>query len=217
MSGPMQGLIGKKLGMTQVFDEAGRSIPVTVIEAGPCVVVQRKTSERDGYDAVQLGFSEQKESRVTRAQLERFKKAKVTPMRRLREFRLDNGDDAEVGATVKADIFEGVGLVDVTGITKGRGFQGVVKRHRMSGGRMTHGAGSKRRVGSIGQCSYPARVAKGKRMPGHMGHVRRTQQNLQVVRIDAEQNLLLVKGAIPGPTGALVAVKKSLKKAGKSE
>lgn len=209
----MEGLIGKKIGMTQVWDDQGRRVAVTVIEAGPCPVVQLKTSATDGYESAQLGYGEQKEHRVTKPLLERFKKASVTPCRTLREFKLDDGESVNVGDAITVTMFEGVSHVDVIGITKGRGFAGVVKRHRMRGGRMTHGGHSKRRVGSIGQCSYPARVAKGQRMPGHMGHVRVTTQNLAVVQVRSEENLLLVKGAVPGPMGATIIVKKALKKA----
>jgi len=212
----MQGLIGRKLGMTQVYDGEGRRVPVTVIEAGPCVVVQRKTSDRDGYDAVQLGFGTQKEHRVTRAVMARYKKAGTGAMRHLREFTVDVGEDIQAGQTVDATIFEGVSHVDVVGVSKGRGFQGVVKRHRMAGGRMTHGGHSKRRVGAIGQCAYPGRVAKGQRMPGHMGNVRVTQQNLRVVEIRSADNLVLVRGAVAGPTGGMVLILKALKKAVKS-
>lgn len=208
----MKGLIGKKLGMTQVFDKEGHRTAVTVIEAGPCVVVQRKTKEMDGYDAIQLGFQEQKEHRLTKPVLGHFKRANSSPKRYLNEFKVEYGDEVKQGDTVTASIFEGVSFVDVTGKTKGRGFQGVVKRWRMRGGPMSHGGHSKRRVGSIGQCSFPARVVKGKRMPGHMGDRKVTQQNLKVVELQGEKNLLLVRGAIPGPNGTIVLVKKSLKK-----
>lgn len=208
----MQGLIGKKLGMTQVFDESGRRVAVTVLEVGPCVVIQRKTRENDGYDAVQVGFQEQKPHRVSKPAMGRFTKANSVPMSFLREFAVEGEEELNPGDTVKADLFEGVTHVDVTGVTKGRGFQGVVKRFRAGGGRMTHGGHSRRRVGSIGQCSYPANVAKNQIMPGHMGHVKVTQQNLRVVQLRGEENLLLVKGAVPGPTGGVVVVKKALKK-----
>jgi len=212
----MQGLIGRKMGMTQVFDDQGHRVAVTVIEAGPCVVIQKKTAEKDGYDAVQLGFGEQKAHRVTKPQLARYKHADTTPKRLLKEFSLDDGEDFDVGDAVTVNgVFDEVTHVDVTAMTKGRGFQGVVKRHRMGGGRMTHGGHSKRRVGSIGQCSYPANVAKGQRMPGQMGRVRVTQQNLKIVAVRGEDNLLLVRGAVPGPTGGFVVVRKALKKAGK--
>jgi large subunit ribosomal protein L3 len=214
----MQGLIGKKMGMTQVFDAEGRRVAVTVIQAGPCRVVQRKTLENDGYAAVQLGFGEQKAHRVGKAELGRFKRIDAPPCRCLREFGVDNGEELKAGDTVTvADVFGETRFVDVVGITKGRGFQGAVKRYRMGGGRMTHGGHSKRRIGAIGQCAYPARVAKGKRMPGHMGRVRVTLQNLAVVQVRGEDNLLLVRGAVPGPTGALVEIRKALKKAGKGQ
>lgn len=210
----MNGLIGKKLGMTQIYDSEGRRVAVTVIAAGPCVVVQRKTRERDGYDAVQLGYGAQKASRVHKAALGAFSKAGVEPQRILREFPCAGADVPAVGAKVTVSVFQGVTHVDVIGTTKGRGFAGVVKRHGMGGGRMTHGGHSKRRVGSIGQCSYPARVAKGQKMPGHMGSVRVTQQSLRLLDVRGDENLLLVQGAVPGPNGGLVIVNKALKKAG---
>ena len=212
----MQGLIGKKLGMTQVYDDAGRRLPVTVIEAGPCVVVQRKTKETDGYQSVQLGFVETRESRVTKPRMGAFKKANAAPQKILREFAVDEGDEQQAGDTVSVNIFEDVPFVDIVGTTKGRGFAGVMKRHNMAGGRMTHGGHSKRRVGSIGQCSYPARVAKNQRMPGHMGNIRVTTQNLRVVGIRPDDNVLLVHGAVPGATGGILFIKKAIKKAGKA-
>ncbi|MDA3797879.1 MAG: 50S ribosomal protein L3 [Kiritimatiellae bacterium] len=208
----MQGLIGKKLGMTQIFDKDGARIAVTVVEAGPCPVIQKKTKDVDGYEAVQLGFDEMKESRVTKPMLGKFKKAGVAPCRFLAEFKMDEGEEVNEGDSVTTSIFEADIFLDVVGVTKGRGFQGVVKRHNMAGGRMTHGGHSKRRVGSIGQCSYPARVAKGQRMPGHMGASRVSQQNLKLAEIRAEDNLLLIKGSIPGANGSVVIVKKALKK-----
>lgn len=212
----MQGLIGKKVGMTQVFDGDGRRVAVTVLQAGPCKVIQRKRRATDGYDAVQLGFEEQKEQRVTKAARGRFAKAGTAPHRILREFRVAEDEDLDTGAELTAALFDDVEYVDVVGVSKGRGFQGVVKRHRMAGGRMTHGGHSKRRPGAIGQCSYPARVAKGTRLPGHMGHVRVKQQNLRVLQVRGDENLLLVHGAVPGATGGLVLITKALKKAGKS-
>ena len=212
----MQGLIGKKLGMTQVYDANGRRVAVTVIEAGPCLVTQSKTVETDGYESVQLGFGKQKEQRVSKPRLGRFKKLEAGPLRHLKEFKLDDGDEVKEGDEVTASIFEGVSHVDITGITKGRGFQGALKRHNMAGGRKTHGGHSKRRPGAIGQCAYPGRVAKGKRMPGHMGHIRITVQNLRVVELRGEENLLLIQGAVPGATGTIVEVRKALKKADKS-
>jgi large subunit ribosomal protein L3 len=208
----MEGLIGKKLGMTQVFDAKGARVPVTVIAAGPCVVVQRKTLTRDGYEAVQLGFGEQRRRRVTKPALGRFRKANTAPKRVLAEFAVQGGDELKEGDTVSLSLFEGTSHVDVTGVSKGQGFQGVVKRHGMRGGPQTHGGHSKRRVGSIGQNAFPARVNKGKRMPGHSGHVRVTQQNLRVVELRMEDHMLLVEGAVPGPTGGVVLVRKALKK-----
>jgi len=208
----MQGLIGKKLGMTQVFDGEGHRVAVTVVEAGPCVVVQKKTAEKDGYEAVQLGFGEHTEKNVPKAALSRFKKAGTTPKVWLREFTLDRGEEVKEGDTITAAIFEGVSHVDVMGTTKGRGFQGVVRRHRMRGGPMTHGGHSKRRIGSNGQNAFPARVLKGKRMPGHLGNVRMTQQNLKVVQVRGTENVLLIRGSIPGPNGSVIVVKKALKK-----
>ncbi len=203
--------------MTQVFDAEGHQVAVTAIEAGPCVIVQRKTKANDGYDAVQLGFEDAKEQRVTKPELGKFKKAGSSPKRIMKELAVDEDDESKAGETVSVvDVFEGVAFVDVVGTTKGRGFAGVVKRHNMAGGRMTHGGHSKRRVGSIGQCAYPGRVAKGRRMPGHMGNIRVTTQNLRVVGIRPDDNVVLVHGAIPGPTGGIVLVKKALKKTGKS-
>jgi large subunit ribosomal protein L3 len=211
----MDGLIGTKQGMTQVHDGQGRYVAVTVLEVGPCIVVQRKTKSQDGYDAVQVGFGEQKEHRVSRPLLARFKKAGVTPKRWLREFRLGEGEDLKAGDSVGVKIFEGVSHVDVSGAGTGRGFQGVVRRHHMRGGKMTHGGHSKRRVGSIGQRATPGNVERGKRMPGHMGNRRVTQQSLAVVAVRGEENVLLVRGAVPGPTGSLVIVRKALKRAEK--
>ena len=211
----MQGLIGKKLGMTQIFDDDGKRIAVTVIEAGPCVVLQRKTMDRDGYEAVQLGFGSVKEKKAGKAACGRFKKAGVEPCAALKEFALDNGEDPEIGSVVNSSIFEGVSHVDIDGTSKGRGFQGVVKRYNAAGGRMTHGGHSKRRIGAIGQCSYPARVAKGQHMPGHMGNVKVTNQNLRLAKVRPDDNLLLVRGAVPGPAGRLVFIRKALKKQSK--
>lgn len=213
----MQGLIGRKVGMTQVFDSEGRRVAVTVVEAGPCVVVQRKTQDKDGYDAVQLGFFEMAERKATKPALGRFKKIDKPPMRHLTEFRIDASDEIKEGDTLTAGLFDGVAYVDVTGMTKGRGFQGVVKRHGMAGGRMSHGGHSKRRGGAVGQCAYPARIAKGQRMPGHMGMVQVTQQNLRLVAIREDEGLLLVQGAIPGPTGGVIVVRKALKKKGEAK
>lgn len=198
--------------MTRVFGDEGRQIPVTVIEVGPCVVVQRKTKVRDGYDALQVGYGDIKESRASRPHAGQFKAASLTPKRFQAEFGLDSGEDFKAGDAITAAVLDGVSYVDVTGVTKGRGFQGVVKRHHMSGGPMTHGGHSKRRIGSIGCRSFPGRIHKGKRMPGHMGNVQVTTQNLKVVQLRTADNLLLVGGAVPGPTGALLVVRKALKK-----
>jgi large subunit ribosomal protein L3 len=209
----MEGLIGKKIGMTQIFDEQGRRIPVTVIEAGPCPVVQIKTTATDGYSAAQLGFEEQKPQRMTKAQLKRFEKAGVKPCRVTKEFPLAEGEDLAAGGCVTVDIFDDVKYVDVSGVTKGRGFAGAIRRYRFRGGYMTHGGHSKHRVGSIGACEFPGEVEKGKKMPGHMGSVNRKARNLTVVEVRGKDNLLLVRGCVPGPKGGLVIVKKALKKA----
>lgn len=212
----MTGLIGKKIGMTQVFDEAGNQVAVTVLQVGPCTVVQRKEAKKDGYDAVQLGFEPQKEHRLTRAVKGHLKKAGVEPCRVLREVRLASGEDAKVGDKLTVAVFKGVDFVDVTGVTKGRGFQGVVKRHRMGGGPAAHGSMAHRRPGAIGNRAQPGRIWKNKRMPGHMGNVQVTCQNLKVVEVREDDNLLLVRGAVPGANGSLVMVSKAVKKASKT-
>lgn len=209
----MQGIIGKKVGMTQVYDENGVHVPVTVIQVGPCVVLQRKNSERDGYEAIQVGFLDQKESRVSKPQLGHFKKAGATPKRVVREFRVAKDHAAKEGDTLTAELFDGVKYVDISGTTKGKGFQGVVKRHRMGGGRASHGGkATLRRPGSIGMRTKPGRIFKNKRMPGHMGHVNITTQNLRVVQVRKDDNAILVEGAVPGPNGGVVVVKKAIKK-----
>ena len=208
----MQGLLGKKVGMTQVYDQEGHQVPVTVISVGPCVVVQRKNTKRDGYEAVQVGFSDQKESRLSKAALGHFKKAGVAAKRFVREFRVDDKNASKEGDTLTADIFDGVKYVDVSGVTKGQGFQGVVKRHGMGGGPAAHGHTSHRRPGSIGMREHPGRIFKNKRMSGHMGHVNVTVQNLRVVQVRKEDNAILVEGAVPGPTGGVLIVKKAIKK-----
>jgi large subunit ribosomal protein L3 len=208
----MQGLIGKKIGMTQVWDAAGRRVAVTVIEAGPCPVVQVKAPDKDGYAAAQLGFGTQQARRLPKALSARYEKAGVTPCRALREFQLDDGEAVKVGDQVTVGIFEGVALVDVSATTKGCGFAGVVRRFRMAGGPMTHGGHSKRRIGGIGARDLPGWVHKGKRMPGHMGAVTRKARNLAVVQVRKDDNLLLVRGAIPGPVGGMVVINKALKK-----
>lgn len=205
-------IIGKKVGMTQVFNEAGLVIPVTVIEAGPCVVVQRKTTETDGYTALKLGFGEAKEKRLNKPEKGLFNKIKVEPKKYLREFRTNEVEKFEVGQEIKvADMFQDGDRVDVTGISKGKGFQGNIKRHGQSGGNETHGSMYHRRVGSMGANTTPARVFKGKKLPGHMGMDRITVQNLDIVKVDTERNLLLVKGAVPGQKGCLLMVKETVK------
>lgn len=211
----MQGIIGKKLGMTRVFGEAGEQVPVTVIQAGPCPVLARRTAEADGYDALQLAFEPQKESRVTKARLGVFRKAGVEPHRIVQEVRVDGGNESQAGDVLNATAFNEVGYVDITATSKGRGFQGAIKRHGMAQGRMSHGGHSKRRTGSIGCSAYPGRVQKGKKMPGHMGSVTVTQQNLTVVGVREEDNVILVKGSVPGATGDLVVIRESFKKGAK--
>ncbi len=208
----MNGLIGRKIGMTQVYDDKGRRISVTVIEAGPCPVVQVKKTETDGYCAAQLGFAEQKPSRLPKAEVKHFEKAGVKPCKMTKEFALDEGETVKAGDLVTVNIFDGVKFVDVSGVTKGRGFAGVVRRYGMRGGPMTHGGHSKRRVGSIGARDLPGWVDKGKRMPGHKGDVNRKVRNLLIVQVRPEDNLLLVEGSIPGAKGGYVFICKALKK-----
>ena len=209
----MQALIGKKIGMTRVYDDAGVQVPVTVVQVGPCTVVQRKSAKPDGYEAVQLGFEEQKESRLSKPLQGHFKKAGAKPAKVLREVRLAKGEDPKAGDVLTAKIFEGVKFVDVLGHTKGRGFQGVVKRFRFAGGRASHGGGWNRKPGSIGNREWPARIFKNKRLPGHMGSVDITTQNLRVVKVLADDHALLLEGAVPGPMGGIVLVRKAIKKA----
>lgn len=203
-----KGIIGRKLGMTQLFDEQGRAVPVTVIQAGPCAVVQRKTAERDGYDAIQLGFGAVRERRVNRPAQGHFKRAGVEPMRTLGEFRLADCEQYQVGQELRVDLFQAGERVNVTGISKGKGFAGVIKRYGWHGGPGAHGSMSHRRPAS-GGATGPARVLPGTGKPGHMGAARVTVKGLEVVRADAERNLLLVKGAVPGPPGAVVRVTKA--------
>ena len=205
-------LIGKKVGMTQVYSETGELVPVTVIEAGPCPVVQVKREQTDGYNAIQIGFGSKKEKNTSKAALGHFKKAGTSAMRLLREIRLDSEPEEEPGSSLSVDIFEGEAKVDVIGTTKGRGFQGVVKRWNFSGGPASHGSMFHRRGGSYGMCQWPGKVIKGKKMPGHFGTDRRTVQNLKVVRILPEKNLILVKGSVPGANGSTVLVRKAIKK-----
>ena len=205
-------LIGKKIGMTQIFDEKGKVVPVTVVEAGPCVVSQLKTVETDGYTAVQMGFGDIKPKHVTKPLQGHFKKADVAPKRVLKEFRFDDCSAYELGQIIKADVFETGDKVDVTGKSKGKGYAGVIKRWNFSRLKESHGTGpNARHGGSMGACSSPSRVWKGKKMAGHLGAEKVTVQNLTVVKIDAENNLLAIKGAVPGPNGGYVVVKDSVK------
>jgi large subunit ribosomal protein L3 len=209
----MKAIIGKKVGMTQIFDENGVVIPVTVIEAGPCTVVQVKTVETDGYNAVQLGYGEVKEYKVNKPLKGHFSKADVKAVKHLREFRACENciGEQKVGAVVTADVFEAGDAVDIQGITKGKGFQGVIKRHGQSRGPMGHGSMYHRRPGSMGPTSTPGRVFKGKKLPGHMGHVTVTIQNLDVVAVDMDKNVILVKGSVPGAKGAILKIKSAVK------
>ncbi|MBR1532908.1 MAG: 50S ribosomal protein L3 [Ruminococcus sp.] len=205
-------LIGKKIGMTQIFDEKGKVVPVTVVEAGPCVVSQLKTVETDGYEAVQIGFGDIKPKHVTKPLQGHFKKADVAPKRILKEFRFDDCSAFELGQIIKADVFETGNKVDVTGKSKGKGYAGVIKRWNFARLKESHGTGpNARHGGSMGACSSPSRVWKGKKMAGHLGAEKVTVQNLTVVKIDAENNLLAIKGAVPGPNGGYVVVKDSVK------
>ena len=206
-----KGLIGKKLGMTQIFDEQGKVIPVTVIEAGPCVVAQVKTVETDGYNAIQLGFGDVKESKINKPEKGHFAKSKLTPKKHLREFRLDSVENINVGDELKADTFTAGDQLDIQGTSKGKGFQGVIKRHGQSRGPMGHGSMYHRRPGSMGPTSTPGRVFKGKKLPGHMGVNTVTIQNLQVVRVDLDKNCILVKGSVPGNNGSVIKIRNAVK------
>ncbi len=207
-------IIGKKIGMTQIFDEKGKVIPVTVIEAGPCVVVQKKTVDNDGYNALQFGFGDVKPQRVNKPLKGHFAKGDVAPKRTLKEFRFDDCDALSVGDVVKADTFAVGDIVDVTGTSKGKGYAGTVKRYNNAKLRETHGTGPvHRHAGSMGACSTPSRIFKGKKMPGHMGAVTVTVQNLEVVKVDVENNLIAVRGAIPGPKKGTVTLINGVKKA----
>ena len=202
-------ILAKKVGMTQIFNEAGELVPVTVLQAGPCVVTQVKTTENDGYEAVQVGFEDIREKLVNKPVKGMFDKAGVSYKRYVREFKLEG--EYSVKDEIKVDVFEAGDKIDATAIAKGKGFQGAIKRHGQSRGPMTHGSKYHRHAGSNGSCSTPSRVFKGKKMPGHMGGKKVTTQNLEVVRVDAEKNLLLVKGAVPGPKKSLVTIKESVK------
>ena len=206
-----KGIIGRKVGMTQIFDEKGNVIPVTVIEAGPCVVAQVKTEETDGYNAVQLGFGDVKDKHINKPEAGHFAKAKLANKKHLREFRLDSIEGIKVGDEVKADVFVAGEKVDVQGTSKGKGFQGVIKRHGQSRGPMGHGSMYHRRPGSMGSTSTPGRVFKGKKLPGHMGRVTVTIQNLDVVKVDLDKNVILVKGSVPGAKGAILKIKSAVK------
>ncbi|KPJ60964.1 MAG: 50S ribosomal protein L3 [Latescibacteria bacterium DG_63] len=209
----MPGLIGKKLGMTQIFDDSGNAIPVSVIQAGPCTVVQKKTTDKEGYDAIQLGFQDMREKRVSRPLLGHFKNAGISPKRVLREFKVTDTAQFEVGSKTTIGIFEVGSIVDVTGTSRGKGFQGVVKRWGFSGGNETHGCTTHRLPGSIGMSAYPSRVLKNRKLPGRMGGVRVTVKNLTVVGVDKERHLLLVKGGVPGAPNSYVEVKKTVRSA----
>ena len=208
-----KGIIGRKLGMTQLFTENGSVVPVTVVEVGPCVVVQKKTVDNDGYSAVQLGFEDIREKLVVKPRKGHFDKAQVAYKRVLKEFKLDNADALNVGDIIKADSFEAGDKVDVTGVSKGKGYQGTIKRLGFHRQPMSHGtSGYHRHQGSMGANTDPSRVMKGKGMPGHMGSEQVTIQNLNVVKVDGENNLIAIKGAVPGPNGGLVVVKSAVKK-----
>lgn len=207
-----KGLIGKKIGMTQIFDEKGNVIPVTVVEAGPCVIVQKKTMENDGYEAVQVGFGDVKVQRVNKPMKGHFDKADVAPKKVLKEFRLEDIEALNVGDILKADTFAEGDIVDVKGTSKGHGTAGAIKRWNFSRLRMTHGTGpNHRHQGSLGACSSPSRVFKGRKMAGHYGSEKVTVQNLKVVKIDAENNLIAIKGAVPGPKGGIVVIADAVK------
>ncbi len=206
----MKGILGKKVGMTQIFDGEGKIIPVTVVEVGPCLVVQRKTTETDGYEAVQIGLVEATPpKKVNQPMAGHFKKAGVAPLRRLAEFVVADGDETKVGDEVKCSIFAENDYVDVVGTTKGKGFQGVIKRYGFGGGKATHGSMFKRAPGSIGMSAYPSRVIKGKRLPGQMGNKKRTVKNLLVVKIDEENNLIYLRGAVPGSKDSYLALQEA--------
>ena len=204
-------ILTTKVGMTQIFNEDGVLTPVTVLQAGPCVVTQVKTEENDGYSAVQVGFVDKKEKGINKPQKGHFDKAGVAPKRFVREFKLEGAEEMALGQEIKCDVFAAGDKVDATAISKGKGFQGAIKRHGQSRGPMAHGSKYHRHAGSNGACSDPSKVFKGKHMPGHMGSEQVTVQNLEIVRVDTENNLLLVKGAVPGPKKSLVTIKETVK------
>jgi large subunit ribosomal protein L3 len=207
----MKAILGKKIGMTQLFMEDGTVVPVTVLEAGPCVVTQKKTAETDGYNAIQIAFGDIREKLVTKPMQGHFKKAGTALKRSLHEYHVDNTDDFTLGQEIKVDVFEKGDVVDVQGTSKGKGFQGMIVRHNAARGPMTHGSRNKRKPGSIGACADPSRVIKGKRMPGQTGAKTVTVQNIEVVEVDADKNVLLVKGAVPGARGGLLSISKAVK------
>ncbi|OQB32697.1 MAG: 50S ribosomal protein L3 [Candidatus Hydrogenedentes bacterium ADurb.Bin170] len=207
----LKGLLGKKLGMTRLFTEEGLWIPVTLLQAGPCTVVQRKTADRDGYEAVQVGYGDKKESRCTKPLREHFKAAGVEPKKVLREFKVDNDSELKPGDMIGSDIFKKGDRVDVSGLSKGRGFAGAMKRHNFAGGPNTHGSRFHRRPGSVGASATPAEIVKGKKMPGQMGNCRVTVQNLEIIDVVHEKNLLVIRGAVPGANGGMIMVKHSVK------
>ena len=205
-------IMAKKVGMTQIFSENGEIIPVTVLEAGPCNVIQIKSPQKEGYSSIQLSFGKIKEQNVNKPIKGHYAKSEVTPQRKLREFRLEDISDYAIGQEIKADIFEAGERVDISGVSKGKGFQGNIKRHNQHRGPMAHGSKYHRAVGSMGGSSDPSRVFKGKNLPGQMGNVNCTVQNLEVVKVDAEKNLLLIKGAVPGSNGSIVSIADTVKK-----
>ena len=204
-------IIAKKIGMTQVFAEDGRLVPVTVLEAGPCAVIQKKTVENDGYEAVQVGFADQREKLANKPKKGHLAKAGVSLKKFVKEFRFENSAEYEIGAEIKADIFAAGDKVDVSGVSKGKGYASTIKRYNAQRGPMGHGSKSHRVTGSMGSSATPSNVKKGKRMPGHMGAVNVTLQNVEIVRADADKNLILIKGAVPGAKGAILVIKESVK------
>jgi large subunit ribosomal protein L3 len=212
----MKKLIGRKLGTTQIFTEEGKAVPVTLIEAGPCYVTQVKTRGRDGYDAIQIGYGEVPERRLNKPRMGHLQKSGVKPLRHLTEVRVDNPEEYQAGQEIRADSFKVGERADVTGVSKGKGYAGVIKRHGFGGGPGSHGAHFHRAPGSIGACATPSRVFKGKRLPGHMGHQKVTVLNLEIVGIRPEQNLMMVKGAVPGPRGGLLYIREAVKRKEKS-
>ncbi|GKX68817.1 50S ribosomal protein L3 [Inconstantimicrobium mannanitabidum] len=204
-------ILGKKIGMTQIFNENGKVVPVTVVEAGPCVVVQKKTTEKDGYSAIQVGFGDVREKLVNKPRKGHFAKAGVSLRRHLKEFRLDNAAEYEVGQEIKADVFTAGDKIDVSGVSKGKGFQGTIKRWNAQRGPMSHGSKFHRAVGSMGASSDPSRTFKNKRMPGHMGAENTTVLNLEVVKVMADKNLILIKGGIPGPNKGIVVIRNTVR------